>query len=90
MRFSPQIYWSGFPFHPPVYHVLSEFSIMTCWSWVALQGVTHSFIELHKPLCHNKAVKGIPFTDHKEQRVQRMSWLDGITGAVDMNSVKLR
>ena len=37
-------------------HVLSELSAMTCLSWVALHGMTHSFTELHKPLCHNKTV----------------------------------
>ncbi|KAF7247857.1 Phosphatidylinositol N-acetylglucosaminyltransferase subunit A [Varanus komodoensis] len=29
---------------------------MTCPSWVALHGIAHSFIELRKPLCHDKAV----------------------------------
>ncbi|KAF7249837.1 tRNA-splicing endonuclease subunit Sen2 [Varanus komodoensis] len=29
---------------------------MICPSWVALHGIAHSFIELHKPLRHNKAV----------------------------------
>ena len=29
---------------------------MTCPSWVALPGTAHSFIELHKPLCPDKAV----------------------------------
>ena len=29
---------------------------MTHLSWVALHGMTYSFIELHKPFCHNKAV----------------------------------
>ena len=28
----------------------------TCPSWVALHGMAHSFTELHKPLCHDKAV----------------------------------
>ena len=28
----------------------------TCPSWVALNSMARSFIELHKPLCHNKAV----------------------------------
>ncbi|KAF7236038.1 Leucine-rich repeat-containing protein 29 [Varanus komodoensis] len=28
---------------------------MTCPSWVAVHGTAHSFIELHKPLCHDKA-----------------------------------
>ena len=29
---------------------------MTCPSWVALHGMVHSFIELYKPLGHDKAV----------------------------------
>ena len=33
----------------PVDHVLSELSTMMCPSWVALHGMTHSFIELDKP-----------------------------------------
>ena len=56
MRFSWQVYWGGLPFPPPVDHILSELSAMICLSWVALHGIVHSFIELHKPLCHDKAV----------------------------------
>ena len=52
MGFSRQEYCSGLPFPPPVDHVLSERSTVTCPSWVAL----HSFIELHKSLHHDKAV----------------------------------
>ena len=37
-------------------HILSELSTMTHLSWVALQGMGHSFIELHKSLLHIKAV----------------------------------
>ena len=44
------------PFPPPVDHILSELSAMTRLSWVALHSMTHSFIELHKPLRHDKAV----------------------------------
>ena len=51
MGFSRQEYWSGLPFPPPVGHVLSELFTMTCPS-----SVSHSFIELHKPLHHDKAV----------------------------------
>ena len=29
---------------------------MTCASWVALPGMAHSVIELHNPLCPDKAV----------------------------------
>ena len=56
MRFSKQEYWSGLPFPSPVDHVLSELSTMTRPSWVALHGMAHSFIELRKPLRHDKAV----------------------------------
>ena len=49
MGFLWQEYWSGLPFPLAVGHVLSELS-MTRLSWVALHGMTHSFIELHKPL----------------------------------------
>ena len=48
MGFSRQEYWSGLPFPSPVDHVLSELSTMTRPSWVALQGMTHSFTELDK------------------------------------------
>ena len=56
MRFSQQVYWVGLPFPPPVDRVLSELPAMTRPSWVALHSMAHSFIELHKPLCHDKAV----------------------------------
>ena len=56
MRFSRQVYQGGLPFPPPEDHVLSEPSAMTCPSWVTLHGMTHSFIELCKPLHHDKAV----------------------------------
>ena len=36
--------------------ILSELSTMTRLSWVALQGMAHSFIALCKPLLHGKAV----------------------------------
>ena len=52
MGFSRQEYWSDLPFPPPVDHVLSKFSTMTHPSWVALQGVAHSFIELDKAVVH--------------------------------------
>ena len=53
---SQQEYWRGLSFSPPVDLVLSELSTMTCPSWVALHGMAHSFIELHKPLHQDKAV----------------------------------
>ena len=50
--FSRQEHWNGLPFLPPMDHVLSELSTMTRPSWVALQGMAHSFIELHKAVIH--------------------------------------
>ena len=52
MGFSRQEYWSGLPFPSPVDHVLSEFSTMTRPSWVALNNMAHSFIELDKAVAH--------------------------------------
>ena len=46
----------GLPSPPPVDHVLSELLTMTRPSWVALHSMTHSFIELHKFLHHDKAM----------------------------------
>ena len=60
MRFSWQVYWGGLPFPPPMDHVLSELSSMTCLFWVTLHGMAHSFIELCKPLHHDKAVIHAP------------------------------
>ena len=40
------------PFPSPVDHILSELSTMTHWSWVALHGMAHSFIELDKAVVH--------------------------------------
>ena len=48
MGFSRQEYWSGLPFSSPVDHILSECSIITCPSWVALPSMAHCFIELDK------------------------------------------
>ena len=39
-------------FLSPVDHVLSELSIMTHPSWVALHGMAHSFIGLDKAVIH--------------------------------------
>ena len=52
MGFLGQEYWSGLPFPPPVDHVVSELFTLTHLSWLALHSMAHSFIELHKPLCH--------------------------------------
>ena len=47
-----QEYLSDLPLPPPVDHVLSELSTMTCLSWVVLHGMAHSFIELDKSVIH--------------------------------------
>ena len=52
MGFSRQEHWSGLPFPPPEDHILSELSIMTCPSWVALHSMAHSFTELDKAVVH--------------------------------------
>ena len=44
---------------PPVDHVLSELSTVTCLSSVVLHSMAHSVIELCKPLCHDKAVANL-------------------------------
>ena len=46
--------WFAFP--PPADHVLLELSTVTHPSWLALDGMAHSVIELCKPLRHDKAV----------------------------------
>ena len=63
IRSSCQVYWGGLPFPPPAGHVLSELSAMTHPSWVLLHGMVHSFTELHKLLCHDKAVIHEGMTD---------------------------
>ena len=45
-----------FAFPLPVDHVVSELFIMTPLSQVPLHSMVHSFIELCKPLLHNKAI----------------------------------
>ena len=52
MGFSRKEYCSGLPFPSPVDHVLSELSITTHPSWVALHSMAHSFIELDNSMIH--------------------------------------
>ena len=52
MGFSQQVYLGCLPSSPPLDHVLSEISTMACLSWVALHGMPHSYIKLHKSLQH--------------------------------------
>ena len=48
MGFSRQEYWSSLPFPSPVDHIWSELSTLTHLSWVAPQGMAHSFTDLDK------------------------------------------
>ena len=52
MGFSRQEYWSGLQFPSPVNNILSELSTMTCLSWVPLNGMAHSCIDLDKAVVH--------------------------------------
>ena len=63
MGFLRQEYWSDLPFLSLVNHILSELFTVTCPSWVALQVMAHSFIELLKLFHHSKAVihEGVKF-----------------------------
>ena len=48
-------------------HILSEHSIMTCPSWVALHDMAHSFIELDKAMVH--VIRLVSFLDFGFQSV---------------------
>ena len=71
---------------PPVVHILSKPFTITCPSWVILHGMSHSCLELCKPLCHDKAVihEGEPFRydlnqisyDYKVQVLNTLKGLD--------------
>ena len=52
VRFSRKESGSGLPFPSPVDHILSEYSVMTHPSWVALHGMAHSFIDLDNAVIH--------------------------------------
>ena len=54
--FSRHKYWSELPFPPPVDYILSELFTRPRPSYVALRCMDHSFTELWKPLCHDKAM----------------------------------
>ena len=50
--FSRQEYWSGLPLPSPVDSILSELFTLTLPSWLALHGMSHSFIEIDKAVVH--------------------------------------
>ena len=87
MVFSRQEYWSGLPFPSPVEQVLSELSTMTSPSWVALQGMTQSCIELDKAVIHVISLVSFlwfgfhsicPLID-KDKRLKEASWWERLT-----------
>ena len=52
MGFSRQEFWSGLPFPSPVGRLLSELATMSHLSWVAMQSMAHSLIELDTAVLH--------------------------------------
>ena len=73
VRFSWQVYWGSLPFPPPVNHIWSELSTVTCPSWVALRGKAHSLqaviydAKAFDRVDHNKlwkALKEMGIPDH--------------------------
>ena len=82
MGFSRQEYRSVLPFPSPVDHVLSKLSTLTCPSWVALQGLPHSFVELDKwsvwlVFCNCGFHSICPLID-KDKRVMEACWWEGL------------
>ena len=83
MGFSRQEYWSALPFPSPVDHILSELSTMTCPSWVALYGMTHSFTEwsmwsVWLVFCDCGFHSVSPLKD-KDKRLIEASWWERLT-----------
>ena len=73
MGFSRQECRSGLPFHSPGDHVLSELSSTARPSWVALNGMAYSFIQLYKAVVHVIRLEKVSFhTNPKERQCQRM------------------
>ena len=60
MGFSRHKCWNGLPFPSVVVHVLSELSTMTHPSWVALQGMAYSFVELDEAVIHVISLVSFP------------------------------
>ena len=78
MEFSRQECWSGLPFSAPMEHVLSELS------WVALQGMAHSFTELDKAVIHVVSLASFlwlwfSFCLPSDKRLVETSWWDRLT-----------
>ena len=91
-EFSRPEYWSGLPFPSQVDHILSELSTMTRPSWVALQGMAHSFIELDKAVVH--VIRLVSFLwlwfssvcplMEKDKRLMEASWWERLRGKLGL------
>ena len=92
MGFSRQECWSGLPFPSPVDHILLELSTMTRPSWVALQGMAHSFIELDEAVVH--VIRLVSFlwlwfsvclpSLMKDKRLMEASWRERLRGKLGL------
>ena len=83
-EFSRQECWSGLPFPSPVDHILSELSTMTRLSWVALQGMAQSFIELDKAVIRVVSLTSFlwlwfSFCLPSDKRLVEASWWERLT-----------
>ena len=87
MGFSRQEYWISLAFPSSVDHILSELSVMTCPSWVALHRMAHSFPELDKAVVH--VIRSVSFLwlwfqsvchlMEKDKRLMEASWWEKLT-----------
>ena len=91
MEFLRQESCSGLPFLSPVNHLLSELSTINCPSWVALQGMAHSFIELDKAVVSViRLVRFLwfhsvcPLMEKEKKLMEALDWLRGKEGLVLM------
>ena len=86
MRFSQQVYWSGLPFPPPVDHILSELSTMTCLSWVGVKRRICVVPDYFNLLIYNQEMGGgmggnqCIWLTHVSDLYYKESWEVGIWG----------
>ena len=88
MGFLRQEYWSDLALSSPVYQILPELSAVTHSSWVALQGMAHSFTELDKAVVH--VISLVSFlcfslwfsfclpSDEKDKRLMQVFWWESL------------